>query len=177
MRWMGITASGSVFAVLLLGVGLFAGCGDEGGQSFMEIEVRTKSVANFDDKLMEGGDVLVFPFIIESDMISPEIRANWTVLNREIYIDMYVLPQSDYNPELLPPEQPNIFWTSVPQIGPEFGERRGTSIILHPCTFDDADPPVCRPEGAWVVLFYNAELRTAANKSDVFATVDLRYFQ
>jgi hypothetical protein len=177
MRRMGIVRSASIFAALLLGVGLLAGCSDEGGQSFMEVEPTSTGVAIFDDVLMEGGEQLRFYFNIASDMISPEIRANWTVINREIFIDMYLILRSDYKPELLPPDQPKIFWSSVPELGPEFGDRRGTSIILHPCEFDMSDPPVCRPEGAWVILFYNPQLRTPVNRSAVSATVNLRFFQ
>ncbi len=177
MHRMGMVRSGSVFAALLIGVGLLAGCGDDGGQTFMEIQPQIRGVVDLDDVEMEGGDDIAFVFVIESDMISPEVRAKWTVQNREIFIDMYLMRQSDYDPELSPPEQTNIFWTSVPDIGPEFGERRVSSITLHPCVYNDADPPACRPEGAWVVLFHNALLKTPANRTFVSLTVNLRYFQ
>jgi hypothetical protein len=167
-----------VVAMLLGSSLLWSGCSENGGSSFMEIAPRTDPVAEVNDRVMEGGQWLAFFFNISGDMGHPELRANWTVLNREVYIDMYLMQAADYDPNLPPDEQSNIFWTSVPQEGPLFGDRRGSAIVLHPCVEYDASPePVCRPEGSWVVLFYNDNIRALPYRTELSASVYLRYFQ
>jgi hypothetical protein len=162
----------------LLGTTLLAsGCSEEGSSTFMEIEPQSQVVASVNDVLMEGQNLLTYSFNITGDMRHPELRADWTVLNREIFIDMYLMRADAYVDSLTPPEQTDIFWTSVPQEGPLFGDRRGSSIILHPCAYDTSDPPQCLPQGEWIVLFFNDNVRTPNTRTEMSATVVLRYFQ
>lgn len=168
----------NLFVVALLGSTLlWSGCSEDSASSFQEIEPRLDPVLVLDDFLMQGGQKREAFFTITSDMKHPELRANWTVLNREVFIDMYVVRAEDYDPNVPPPQQPRIFWSSVPEEGPLYGDRRGSAIILHPCAYDNSPVPACRPEGNWVVLFYNDNLATPATRTEVSATVNLRYFQ
>ena len=56
------------------------------------------------------------------------------------------------------------FWSSVPEEGPNFGERRPTLIHLHP------EP------GAWMVIFYNPNVVSPATRALLSATVEYSYY-
>jgi hypothetical protein len=155
---------------------LLAGCSEDASSGFMEVEPQFSPITVFDDLIMRGGDQKVAYFDIATDMVHPEVRSNWTVLNREVFIDMYLFRATDYDPNL-PPDVQDFFWSSVPAEGPLFGDRRGTQIILHPCVYDNESPPRCRPEGQWVVVFYNDNEDIFAKRTSLSATVNLRFFK
>jgi len=162
----------------LLGSALVtSGCSENGGSTFMEIEPHYLSVASLDKVVMMGGNWRQYYFDIAGDMIHPEVRSRWTVLNREVFIDMYLFRADTYDPTKPPTQQAETFWTSVPQEGPLYGDRRGTEIILHPCVYDTATPPVCRPDGQWVVVFYNDNVATPTTRTELSANVEVRYFK
>jgi len=164
-------------SLLVLGAVLLSGCSEDGSSGFMEIEPQNVPVSIFDDQIMEGGQWRFDYFDITGDMIHPEVRSTWTVINRQVFIDMYVFRASDYDPALRPDEQANVFWSSVPLEGPEFGDRRGTQVILHPCIYNTETPPRCRPDGQWVVVFFNNNEAIPAKRTSLSATVNLRFFK
>ena len=164
--------------VLVLGATLLTGCSEDSSSGFQEILPQTTAIAVFDDLIMSGGDWKADYFDITGDMVHPEVRSNWTVLNREVFIDMYLFRASDYDPNLPPDEQADkVFWSSVPIDGPQFGDRRGTQIILHPCVYNTETPPRCRPDGQWVVVFYNDNEAILVKRTSLSATVNLRFFK
>ena len=164
-------------ALLLMGSLFWSGCSEDGNSGFMEIVPQTVGITVFDNLILEGGKWRDDYFEITGDMLHPEVRSNWTVLNREVFIDMYLFRASDYDPNVRPDQQPNVFWSSVPVEGPEFGDRRGTQIILHPCVYNTETPPRCRPDGQWVVVFFNDNEAILSKRSSVSATVNLRFFK
>jgi len=169
--------SGLAGILALPGLVLLAGCSEDANSSFMEVAPQITPIAVFDDLIMSGGQWRADYFTITGDMKHPEVRSNWTVLNREVFIDMYLFRALDYDPNLAPTQQANVFWSSVPVDGPEFGDRRGTQIILHPCVYNSETPPRCLPDGQWVVVFFNDNENILAKRTSLSATVNLRFFK
>jgi hypothetical protein len=164
-------------AVLLLGQLLWSGCSEDGNSSFMEIEPQVNSVAVIDRGILAGGQWRAIFFDITGDMVQPSVHSNWTVITRELFIDMYLFRASDYDPGLPPNTQPKAFWKSVPDVGPIYGPRRGSQVTLNPCVYNTETPPQCRPEGQWVVVFYNDNQPIPAKRATYSANVSVRFFK
>ena len=162
-------------ALLPLLVGL-AGCEDPEG--FARVERRTEVVATFTRVTVPGrGRVEYFGTAPQKD--HPEFLVNWTNLNREITVELYIFRRQDYDPSQ-PPRQLaealteaqnqdpagglRVLWPQLPDEGPQFGDRLPTQLHLHPTT------------GDWVFVFYNPLDPNPINRATISGSIELSYF-
>lgn len=160
---MAIGGSRKALVWLLLGVWALAGCGEN--PVFGRIEKKVDVVANVDDQQLRGQERLVFRVTVSANLIHPEFHLRWTNLNTESNVDVYVLPDSSYYPDVPPQDLEHVLWTSVPPDGANFGDR-SSSIQVHPAP------------GEWVLFFFNpADAGVRALYADLTAEIQLTYFQ
>ena len=163
----------------------------EDTQTFARVEQRSVTVDTFQRKPVDGGArVEVNVSVPQKD--HPEILVNWTNLNGEIEVEVYVFARWVYtdpanagkalaalaeeqtelqnqerdaaeaNQQQPPPLR--ILWPQLPNAAPPYGETRPTKIHLHP------DP------GEWVVIYYNPFGPGPSNRALLSATVALTYY-
>jgi hypothetical protein len=142
-----------------------AGCGEDTATTFARIENKTETIADFQRFQIQGLERLEYRASVPADVLHPEFLISWTNLARDIEVDVYVVREEDYLPDIPPSGLAPVFWTSVPQVGPLFGDRRPTLIHLHP------EP------GNWVIVFYNPNQRQPNTRAILSATIELSYFK
>ena len=152
-----------------LGVGLLvvAAWGVSGCQSetptFGRVEKLEVVIADFEDFELPGQDRLAYQGEVLAGMTHPEFIVRWTNTTRDVVVDLYIVRLEDYDPDLPPNQQPNVFWTSARPEG-SFGDPPTTAHV-HP------EP------GTWVIFFFNpsdAGRRTLI--ADLSADVRLTHF-
>jgi len=160
----------------LLGLGL-AGCEDEVG--FARVEHQTEIVASFQRLTIDGKDRVEYLGTVPSGKDHPEFLVNWSNLNSEVKIELYVFDRSSYvdnlplmqlAEDLTEQQEQNpdgpllVLWPQLPLEGPQFGDRLPTQLHLHPTP------------GDWVLVFYNPLDRNLANRAMISGSVELSFF-
>ena len=152
-------------SVLLLAL-ILVGCSNENSE-FQDILAVDDEIADFERLRLPGQSRVMLKVVeVTGDMIHPEFIARWTNLKREIEVDFYVLRLEDFDdPEKHPSQYENVFWSSLPSDGVVFGDRRPTTIHLHPSP------------GRWVMFFFNPADRAPGTEAELSADVRLSYFR
>ncbi len=146
-------------------VTVVAGCGEDTPTTFARIENKVETIANFQRFQIQGKERLEYRTNAQTGLLHVEFLINWTDLTRDIEVDVYVVRDADYDASKPPDQLTEVFWTSVPTEGPQFGERRPTLIHLHPTP------------GDWVIVFYNPNDRNPSTRASLSATIELSYFK
>lgn len=129
---------------------------------FARVEEITETVARFERLNLEGRQRVEYQVTVGTQT-HPEVMINWTNLNREIEVEVYVVLLAKYDPNVNPATLKH-FWSSVPEVGPNFGDRRPTLINLHP------------EVGTYVVVFYNPNDRSPSTRATLSATIEYSYY-
>ena len=160
----------------LLGLGL-AGCEDP--QGFARVERQTEVVASFNRQTIDGKARVEYFGAVPSAKDHPEFLVNWSNLNSEAKVELYVfnrsayvdsLPLMQHAEDLTEQQKQNpdgpllVLWPQLPLEGPQFGDRLPTQLHLHPTP------------GDWVLVFYNPLDRNLANRAMISGTVELSFF-
>ncbi len=160
----------------LLGLAL-AGC--EEPQGFARVERQSEIVASFQRKTIDGKTRVEYVGTVPGAKDHPEFLVNWSNLNSEVKVELYVFNRDFYDNTLPPmelaeglteqqklnPDGPLlVLWPQLPLEGPQFGDRLPTQLHLHPNV------------GDWVLVFYNPLDRTLANRALISGSVELSYF-
>lgn len=160
----------------LLGLGL-AGCEEPTG--FARVERQTEIVASFQRQTIEGRARVEYVSTVPGGKDHPEFLVNWSNLNTEVKVELYVFLRSAYVDSLPPmqlaedltaqqkqnPDGPLlILWPQLPLEGPQFGDRLPTQLHLHPSVAE------------WVLVFYNPLDRNLANRALISGSIEMSYF-
>ena len=165
MRSRRLLKTWSLLGLLAWGLAL-PGCGNDSSPTFARIENVVETIADFRRFQLQGQERLEYQTTVKPGLLHVEFLMNWTNLTRDIEVDVYVVRNEDYVATVPPAQLGKVFWTSVPQEGPQFGDRRPTLIHLHPSP------------GDWVIVFFNPKAAgNPANRATLSATVQLSYFK
>jgi hypothetical protein len=152
-----------------LGIGLLvatccvlSGCQSE-SPTFGRVEKREVIIADFEDLELPGQARLAYQAEVLDGMTHPEFIVRWTNTTRDVVVDLYIVRLEDYDPDLPPNAQPNMFWTSARAEG-SFGDPQ-THAHVHP------EP------GTWVIFFFNPADAGRRNLfADLSADIRLTHF-
>ena len=160
----------------ILGLGL-AGCEEPTG--FARVERKTEIVAHFERLPIEGKARVEYVTTVPGGKDHPELLVNWSNLNSEAKVELYVFLRSAYvdslplmqlAEDLTAQQKQNpdgpllILWPQLPLEGPQFGDRLPTQLHLHPSVAE------------WVHVFYNPLERNPANRALISGSIAMAYF-
>ena len=160
----------------LLGLGL-AGCDEPTG--FARVEAQTEIVSHFQRQTIEGKARVEHVATVPSGKDHPSFLVNWSNLNSEAKVELYVFLRSAYVDSLPLMQQAQdltaqqkqnpdgpllILWPQLPLEGPQFGDRLPTQLHLHPSVAE------------WILIFYNPLDRSPSTRALISGSIALTYF-
>lgn len=146
----------------LLGVLGISACGED--QGFMDPEKHRETFISFRNVAFVSQQKREFRITV-GDIVHPHFEGRWTLRDKEKPVDVYVIRAQDYDPNLLPPAQPRIFWDSVVESQGGLQQLQSTTMQVHPSP------------GEWVVVFYNPAPLSSTARAEVSADMQLTFFR